>query len=188
MTGAQAYRLTIATTPGAVALVRSGTLAATVTSYRVPALPTGMTLYARLAWKLAGRWRDYQDVSFTAAANPVAFTYPIQGQTQVSSPVTFSWSTSPDAIGYQLWVDGRRGSGRLLKSGLLAASTSSYQMPALPAHRTLWARIYTGVASGWGNWQDISFTTARRRQPRTIYFPFQLSAGSHRPKPTVGVT
>ncbi len=35
-------------------------------------------------------------------------------------------------------------------------------LPALPAGRTLWARIYTGVASGWGNWQDISFTTARR--------------------------
>jgi hypothetical protein len=50
--------------------------------------------------------------------------------------------------------------GRLLKSGLLKPSTSPYQLPALPAGRTLWARIYTGVASGWGNWQDISFTTA----------------------------
>ena len=165
--GAQAYRLTIATTPGAVALVRSGTLAANVTSYRVPALPTATTLYARVAWKVAGRWRDYQDVSFTAAANPVAFTYPTQGQTQVSSPVTFTWSTSPAATGYQLWVGTRRGSGRLLKSGLLAASTSSYTLPALPAHKTVWARIYTGVASGWGNWQDISFTTAARSHPST---------------------
>ena len=33
-------------------------------------------------------------------------------------------------------------------------------LPALPAGQTLWARIYTGVTSGWGNWQDISFTTA----------------------------
>ena len=107
-----------------------------------------------------GSWSDYQDVSFTAAPNPVAFTHPTQGQTAVSSPTTFTWSTTPAATGYQLWVGTSRGSGRLLKSGLLTASTSSYTLPALPAGQTLWARIYTGVAGGWGNWQDISFTTA----------------------------
>jgi len=160
VTGAQAYRLTIATLPGAAALVNSGILAANVTSYREPALPTATTLYARLAWEIGGSWSDYQDVSFTAAPNPVAFTHPTQGQTGVSSPTTFTWSTSPAATGYQLWVGTSRGSGSLLKSGLLKASTSSYQLPALPAGKTLWARIYTGVASGWGNWQDISFTTA----------------------------
>ena len=160
VTGAQAYRLTIATTPGAVALVNSGVLAANVTSYREPALPTTQTLYARIAWEIGGSWSDYQDVSFTAGPNPVAFTHPTQGQTAVSSPATFSWSTSPAATGYQLWVGTTRGSGSLLKSGLLNASTSSYQLPALPAGQTLWARVYTGVTSGWGNWQDISFTTA----------------------------
>jgi PKD repeat protein len=159
-TDAQAYRLTIATEPGGVPLANSGILAANVTTYREPALPTGQTLYARLAWEIAGSWSDYQDVSFTAAPNPVAFTHPTQGQTAVSSPTTFTWSTSPVATGYQLWVGTSRGSGSLLKSGLLKASTASYQMPALPAGQTLWARIYTGVASGWGNWQDISFTTA----------------------------
>jgi PKD repeat protein len=164
VTGAQAYRLTIATTPGAIALVNSGVLAANVTSYHEPALPTGTTLYARIAWNVAGSWRGHQDVSFSAAPNPVAFTNPTKGQTGVKSPSTFTWSTSPAATGYQLWVGTRRGSGRLLKSGLLAASTSSYTVAALPAGRTLWARIYTGVASGWGNWQDISFTTARVRR------------------------
>ena len=158
--GAQAYRLTIATTPGAVALVNSGILAANVTSYREPALPTDETLYARIAWEVAGSWSDHQDVSFTAAPNPVTFTHPTQGQTPVSSPATFTWSTSPAATGYQLWVGTSRGDGSLLKSGLLKASTSSFEMPMLPAGQTLWARIYTGVASGWGNWQDISFTTA----------------------------
>ena len=159
-TNAQAYRLTIATTPGGAGLVNSGILAANVTSYREPALPTGKTLYARIAWKVAGSWSDYQDVSFTAAPNPVAFTHPTQGQTRVSSPATFTWSTTPAATGYQLWVGTSRGSGSLLKSGLLNARTSSYTLPALPAEKTLWARIYTGVAGGWGNWQDISFTTA----------------------------
>jgi hypothetical protein len=87
-------------------------------------------------------------VSFTAAPNPVAFTHPTQGQTGVGSPATFTWSTSPAATGYQLWVGTSRGSGSLLKSGLLKSSSSSYTVPALPAGQTLWARIYTGAASG----------------------------------------
>jgi PKD repeat protein len=33
------------------------------------------------------------------------------------------------------------------------------RVPALPTGQTLYARIYTGVASGWGNYQDITFTT-----------------------------
>jgi PKD repeat protein len=191
VTGAQAYRLTIATLPGAAALVNSGILAANVTSYREPALPTATTLYARLAWEIGGSWSDYQDVSFTAAPNPVAFTHPTQGQTQVSSPTTFTWSTSPAATGYQLWVGTSRGDGSLLKSGLLKASTSSYQMPALPAGQTLWARIYTGVSGGWGNWQDISFTTAGGTSSsasmtltRRLTITNQLTAhASHQPTP-----
>ena len=160
MTGAQAYHVTIGKKPGTSELANSGVLSPNTTSYREPALPDGQTLYARLAWEINGSWRNYQDVSFTASPNPVGFTEPTQGQTGVSSPTTFTWSTSPAATGYQLWVGTTRGSGSLLKSGLLNVSTSSLQLPALPAGQTLWARIYTGVASGWGNWQDISFTTA----------------------------
>jgi PKD repeat protein len=192
-TGAQAYRLTIGTNPGAADLVNSGILAASVSSFREPALPTGKTLYARLAWEINGSWSDYQDVSFTAAPNPVAFTHPTQGQTAVSSPATFTWSASPAATGYQLWVGTSRGSGSLLKSGLLKPSISSYTLPALPAGQTLWARIYTGVASGWGNWEDISFTTAAggansgsalTNLARQSTFTNQLTAhAAHQPTP-----
>jgi hypothetical protein len=157
---AQAYHVTIGKKPGTSELANSGILSANASSYREPALLTGQTLYARLAWETDGSWSDYQDVSFTAGPNPVMFTDPTQGQTQVASPTTFTWSTSAAATGYQLWVGTTRGDGSLLKSGLLNATSSSYTLPALPAGQTLWARIYTGVASGWGNWQNISFTTA----------------------------
>jgi hypothetical protein len=158
--GAQGYQLTIGTKPGIADLVNSGTLTASITSDRVPALPTGKTLYAKIVAKINGSWTDYQAISFTAASNPVAFNYPTQGQTGVSTPATFTWSTSPAATGYQMWIGTRPGDGSLLKTGLLKASTSSYPVPALPAGQTLYARIYTGVASGWGNYQDITFTTA----------------------------
>jgi hypothetical protein len=158
-TGAQAYQLTVGTKPGLADLVNSGILAANVTNYRVPALPTGQTLYAKIVAKINGSWTDYQAISFTAAPNPVAFTHPTQRQTAVSTPATFTWSTSPAATGYQMWIGTTRGSGSLLRSGWLRP-TSSYPVPALPAGQTLYARIYTGVASGWGNYQDITFTPA----------------------------
>ena len=158
-TGAQAYQLTVGTKPGVADLVNSGILAPTVTNYRVPALPTGQTLYAKIVSKINGSWTDYQAISFTAAPNPVAFTHPTQRQTQVTTPTTFTWSTSPAATGYQMWIGTRPGDGSLLKSGWLKPSTTSYPVPALPAGQTLYARIYTEVASGWGNYQDITFTT-----------------------------
>jgi PKD repeat protein len=159
-TGAQAYQLTIGTQPGVADLVNSGILASNVTSYREPALPTGQTLYAKIVSEIAGSWTDYQAISFTAAPNPVAFTHPTQGQTSVSTPATFTWSTTPTATGYQMWIGTRRGDGSLVKSGWLRPGTSSYPVPTLPAGQTLYARIYTGVATGWGNYQDITFTTA----------------------------
>ena len=158
--GAQAYQLTIGTKPGVANLVNSGILASNVTSYREPALPTGQTLYAKIVAKINGSWSDYQAISFTAAVNPVAFTHPTQGQTALSTPATFAWSTTPTATGYQMWIGTRRGDGSLIKSGWLRPGTSSYPVPALPAGQTLYARIYTGIARGWGNYQDITFTTA----------------------------
>ena len=106
-------------------------------------------------------------MSFTAAPNPVAFTNPTQGQTQVSSPTTFSWSTSPAATGYQLWVGTSRGDGSLLKTAALSASTSTYQVPELPTGVTLWARLYTQVAGNWDNWQDIPFTVTTSQDALT---------------------
>ena len=76
-----------------------------------------------------------------------------------------------------MWIGTRPGDGSLLKSGWLRPSTSSYPVPALPAGQTLYARIYTGVASGWGNYQDITFTTAERSRSR----PRPRTARTHQP-------
>jgi hypothetical protein len=62
------YAVTIGTTQGGTNLVNSGTLPPTQTSYSVPALPTGTTLWARIYSYIAGSWSHYSDVSFTAAS------------------------------------------------------------------------------------------------------------------------
>ncbi len=53
---AQGYYLTIGTSVGAYDLVNSGALPSTQTSYIVPALPTGQTLYGRIYTKIGGEY------------------------------------------------------------------------------------------------------------------------------------
>jgi hypothetical protein len=63
----QSCHLFVGTTPGAHDLVTSAILPSTQTSYNVPALPTGSTLWARIRTRGSdGLWR-FTDVSFTAA-------------------------------------------------------------------------------------------------------------------------
>jgi hypothetical protein len=64
--GAQGYWLNIGTTLGSQNLVSSGT-ASNVTSYSVPALPPGTTLYAQLYTEEGGSYGTPQSISFTTA-------------------------------------------------------------------------------------------------------------------------
>ena len=64
--GAQGYWLNIGTTPGSQNLVSVGT-ASNVTSYSVPALPPGTTLYAQLYTEEGGSYGTPQSISFTTA-------------------------------------------------------------------------------------------------------------------------
>jgi len=61
------YGVSVGTTEGGYNLVNSGPLPSTQTSYPVPALPTGKTLWARIYSYIGGSWSYYSDVSFTAA-------------------------------------------------------------------------------------------------------------------------
>ena len=66
--GAEAYYLMVGTTQGGYDLVNSGELATSVSSYSVPPLPAGPTLWARIYTRVGGTWTVFQDVSFTAAS------------------------------------------------------------------------------------------------------------------------
>jgi hypothetical protein len=65
VSGAQGYYLFVGTTPGGYDLVNSGPLPATQSSYSVPALPTGQTLYARIYTEINGNYNSYEDITFT---------------------------------------------------------------------------------------------------------------------------
>ena len=99
--GATRYQLYVGTALGASDLVNSAQIQAT--SYVVPALPVGMTLYARI-WTYNGTTWLHQDITFTAAVMPAKFTYPVNGQQNVDVTKPFQWTSPPGATGYQLYV------------------------------------------------------------------------------------
>ena len=110
-----------------------------------------------------------------------SLTYPIAGQTNVSTLAPAAWADIPAGQGYQLWIGTKRGDGSLLKSGLLSATTSSYKVPALPTGVTLWARLYTEVAGNWNNYQDVTFTVTGNRVAFTYPTAGQQNINTHHP-------
>jgi endoglucanase len=157
--GAQAYWLVVGTTHFGTDLVNSGVLPAAQTSFSIPALPTGPTLYATLLTELAGTWR-FQDLTFTAAPGEATFTYPVNGQMNVDSTRAFTWSPIPAGQAYILVIGSTVFGTDLLNSGVLPAGQSSLSVPALPKGKVLYATLLTKVNGAWTRYQLIGFITS----------------------------
>jgi hypothetical protein len=155
---AQGYRVTVGTTAGGSDLM-SATLPANQTSELIPPLPTVQTLYATISTEISGTWTQ-RSITFTAAAAWATFTNPVDGQTNVDTTSSFRWQPSARAQAYFLTVGTAFGAWDLLWSGVLPASQTSYQMPALPTG-TIYALIYTQINGTWYG-QPITFTAAPR--------------------------
>jgi hypothetical protein len=141
-------------------LLKSGLLSANTSSYKVPALPTGVTLWARLYTEVAGNWNNYQDIPFTVTGNRVAFTYPTPGQQNIDTITPFAWSPATGAQAYQLTIGTKPGTADLLNSGILASTVTSYREPILPTDQMLYAKIVAEIGGSWTDYQALSFTAA----------------------------
>jgi hypothetical protein len=155
----QNYSLSVGMSQGANDLVQSADLPAGQTAYSVPALPTGVTLWARiLTLGSDSVWRQV-DVSFTAAPRQATFTYPLNGATNVDTTQPFSWGGASGPVGnYRLFIGTTQGAGDLVTSPFLRGNQTSYDVGALPTGQTLWARIRTKGFDGVWRTSDISFT------------------------------
>src|SRR5579884_2612449 len=162
--GAVGYYLYVGTSVGAPALVNSGVIQAT--SRVVPALPPGVTLYARIYTQTSSGWL-YQDITFTAAQGQAMFTFPLNGQQNVDTSKPFQWTPAPGALAYNLNVGSTLGGADLLNTGPTQAT--SYQIAPLAAGMTVYARIWTQTSAGWQLYQDISFITGQARA--TFIYP-----------------
>jgi hypothetical protein len=99
-------------------------------------------------------------INLSVASGKALFTYPTAGQQNVDTTKPFTWSTVSGAQGYYLFVGTTPGGYDVASSGVMPATQSSYAVADLPSGQTLYARIYTEINGGWGNWQDITFTAA----------------------------
>src|SRR5205807_2065184 len=123
VSGAQAYYLYVGTSQGAQDLVDSAEIQST--SYQVPPLPAGQTLWARIWTEVGGHW-SFRDASFTAVApSHSSFTYPQNGSTSVDTSKAFTWTSVPSAQAYYVYVGTAQGGQDLVDSGALSTSSTS---------------------------------------------------------------
>jgi hypothetical protein len=169
--GALAYQLYVGSSPGARDLFDSRQTHGT--SFSVPPLPVGQTLYARI-WTNTGYHWVYQDAPFTAKAVPASFVFPVNGQQNVDTNQLFRWTTPPGTSTYQLRIGTSPGASDLMDS--YQTPGSSWHVPALPAGQILYARIWTNTSGGWV-YNDVSFTAKAVPTPTRIVYPADGASG-----------
>jgi hypothetical protein len=84
------------------------------------------------------------------ALGPKAFLrYPVDGQTDVNAANAFTWPRIPGAQGYILVIGTTVYGTDVFNSGVLAATASSADVPALPSGEALHATLLTETNAGW---------------------------------------
>ncbi|HVE51944.1 MAG TPA: fibronectin type III domain-containing protein [Ramlibacter sp.] len=138
--GAEAYTLQLGTTPGGADLLHSGEVQGQ--TLETPALPAGTPIYARLATKHGGQWRQ-QDTSFTLAG--AALLAPAAGTPATGARLT--WTPITNAEAYAVSLGTAPGGTDLGRSGDLQGT--SYLAPPLPAGRTVYVSLWTKTDGLW---------------------------------------
>jgi hypothetical protein len=160
---ATSYRLTVGTSQGGGNLADSGEISGT--SYGVPGLPAGQTLWARLTVKY-GSVTTTDDVSFTARVRTARLTSPTAGSS-VYADKPLTWNAVSGADSYWLEVGTSPGASDLIDSGPI--TSTSYDPPTLPVGTTLYARLWTISNGIYAQAPDVSFTSVV--PPATITSP-----------------
>jgi hypothetical protein len=164
----QAYYLYVGTTPGAKDLVNTGEIQAT--SWTVPPLPVGQTLYARIWTKANGVWTYPNDVLFTAA---LRFGHPALRAVDIDPTVAFSWSAASGGSGvYHLSIGSSPGGNDFYDDAAIQSNSFTLPPGALPVGSVLYARIRETPADGFERRADTVFTVAGTAvAPATMIYP-----------------
>jgi serine protease len=156
---AQGYLLAVGTTRYGTDLALSGVLPATQSSFATPVLPANRTLYASLLTEVNGAWSRQQSIAFTTGSVGATFTAPLNGQTGVATPLTFTWTPVASAQAFSLALGSAPFGTDLVNTGVLTPGQTSFTSPALPHGKTVYATLLTFVGGTWV-YQAISFSTS----------------------------
>jgi hypothetical protein len=159
---AQGYVLVVGTTKYGSDLAHSGILSPTQLSYAPPTLPPGKALYATLLTETNGAWTRFQAITFTTGPAMATLTKPVNGQLNIPTPTTFTWTTVAGAQNYLLVVGTTLYGMNLVNSGILPPTQSNLNVPALPHGQVLYATLFTRINGNW-HYQVVGFTASATR-------------------------
>jgi hypothetical protein len=151
---AQAYQISVGTSPGGSDVASSGNTQATQFSV---SLGTQQTYYVRLQTEYENNW-EYRDSSFQTGTGLAHLISPANGATDVdaSSPVQFSWNSVSDEEGYGLSLGSVPGGSDLYQN--MPIQDTSISVTLAPGS-LYYARVLT-QKSGYWYYSDSKFTTA----------------------------
>jgi hypothetical protein len=167
--GASAYYLYVGTAPGLRDVVDSGALPASSSSYAIPRLPHGATLYARLFTQTGGLWVNAPDVPFSVQLTAPILDSPADGS--VTPSAVFSWTALNGAEGFRLKLGTDSGQTDIWDSGSIVATETSITPPiSLPSGVIIFARLETKLAGVWEFDHDTTFSIqADDVAPHVVY-------------------
>ncbi|MGB8888940.1 MAG: hypothetical protein WCC87_19585 [Candidatus Korobacteraceae bacterium] len=151
--GATDYVLWVGTAPGTYNVLYDST---TSTNTSAPIAP-GRTYYVRMWTEVGSTW-FYQDTTFSTT--PVAYMLsPENGATGIDPtlPITFSWTSVPQVIWYQIYIGTSPGSNNVYNSWGVTTTTLTVNL-SWQSNFTYYVRLFTDVGGQW-RYSDSTFNT-----------------------------
>ena len=146
------YVLWVGTTPGSHDILYVATQSTSTASL----IPPAQTYYVRIWTQKTSGWY-YQDSTFSTTATAYLLS-PSNGATGVDPRVqTFSWTSIPNVIWYQLYIGTSPGSNNVYNSYGVTVTTLTLHLN-LNSNQTYYARLFTDVTGHW-TYTDSTFTT-----------------------------
>ena len=146
VTGAQGYRLVVASTADGNDIIDTGTIQGT--TYTAALLPVDRILYGRVYTLINGTWQ-YDDTVFTLmpVVPPAAMSYPTDGMAGVDTGQPLQWNAVGIASGYRMELGTSPGAHDLHDSGTIRVTRRF--VPGIPIGTTVYGRLSTLIGGQW---------------------------------------
>lgn len=151
--GATTYVLWVGTSPGTYNVLYRNT---TSTSTSAP-IPPGQTYYVRMWTEIGTNWY-YEDTSFSTTPEAYMLS-PSNGAIGIdpTQPITFSWTSVPQVIWYQVYIGTSPGSNNVYNSWGVTTTSLTVNL-SWQSNFTYYVRLFTDVGGQW-RYSDTTFTT-----------------------------
>lgn len=155
VTGADAYRLMVGSSPGTTQYFDNASIAPTENSATVNTIPCGGPVYVTLITKYGGDWLTAQSYTYKSQANCAVLVTPpyIFGEVLPGTSVVFGWSGAPANSVYQFDVSDKVnpiGQGDIFTGSNISATNEI--VSRIPCDgRSIYVQLSTLGASGWQN-------------------------------------